>query len=486
MSIRRRLTISYISFFAFALIVLDIGLYLLVRQALISNIDAELGKAAYSIQKDFQQRNRDTTTMTSGEMRLQLLEPPSIDRLLFARTIVQVHLTPQTGIMSAPVTNMSHPISADPAMLYSAFAGKISHHTIVIDSHRLRETMLPLQLNGAIVGALQIARPLEETDEALRLLALALIGGGGFVILVAGSGGAWLTRAAFSPIVQIAATTQSIVKAEDLSRRVPVPAAQDELQHLTVTINDMLARLEQQFDTQRRFLADVSHELRTPLAAMRGNLEVLDRGAARDPQLLAESIGDMRSEVSRLIRMVNDLLLLAQSEGNMQLHREPVEVDSLLLEVYRELRTLTNGVQLRLGHEDALTVTGDRDRIKQALLNLAANAIQHTSPGGSVTLNVARQGEQAVLSVVDTGTGISPEDLPHIFERFYRADRARSRVRGGAGLGLPIVKWIVEAHGGQVLVESTPGQGSTFTLLLPLAVDPGQSSAAASELLGAT
>jgi signal transduction histidine kinase len=249
---------------------------------------------------------------------------------------------------------------------------------------------------------------------------------------------------------------------------VPVPPAPDELQRLTTTVNELLARLEGLFSAQRRFVADVSHELRTPLAAMQGNLEVLDRGAARDPELLAESLADMRREVARLIRMANDLLLLAQSEAGVQLRDEPIELDTLLLEVHRELRPLAGAVQLRLGHEDQIIVQGDRDRIKQALLNLGINALQHTPSGGTVTLGLARQDAYAILTVTDTGNGIAANDLPYIFDRFYRADRSRSRHQGGAGLGLAIVKWVAEAHSGRVEVASTPGAGSQFSLLLPL------------------
>ncbi len=201
---------------------------------------------------------------------------------------------------------------------------------------------------------------------------------------------------------------------------------------------------------------------------MQGNLEVLDRGAARDPELLNESLADMRREVARLIRMANDLLLLAQSEAGVQLRHEPVELDTLLLEVHRELRPLANGVQLRIGEEDQVVVQGDRDRIKQALLNLGINALQHTPPDGVVTLGLAREDGCAALTVADSGAGIGAEDLPYIFERFYRADRSRSRDRGGAGLGLAIVKWIAEAHGGRVTVTSAPGAGSRFSLLLPM------------------
>jgi signal transduction histidine kinase len=247
-----------------------------------------------------------------------------------------------------------------------------------------------------------------------------------------------------------------------------VPPAPDELQRLTITVNDLLARLEGLFSAQRRFVADVSHELRTPLAAMQGNLEVLDRGAARDPELLAESLADMRREVARLIRMANDLLLLAQSEAGVQLRDEPIELDTLLLEVHRELRPLAGDVQLRLGHEDQIIVRGDRDRIKQALLNLGINALQHTPSGGTVTLSLARQDGYATLTVADSGHGIGAGDLPYIFDRFYRADQSRSRHQGGAGLGLAIVKWVAEAHNGRIEVASSPGSGSQFSLLLPL------------------
>ncbi len=469
MSLRTRLTIAYVSFFAVALIVLDIGLFLIVRYSLISGIDTDLRKAAVRIQENFDARNQMVATVTRGDVRASVLEPPSIDQLVIARTIVQVYLNPEIAGDTSPVTNIAQPVDVDDDLLRIAFNGESSKHDVVLDGIHFREAVVPLRFRGNVIGAIQIARPLTETDLALKLLLFTLIGGGVMVLLVAARGGMWLTRAAFKPIDEITETAQSIVGADDLSRRVPIPTSQDELQRLTVTVNGLLERLEKLFSAQRRFVADVSHELRTPLAAMRGNLEVLDRGAARDPGLLAESLADMRSEVSRLIRMVNDLLLLAQSEAGVQLRRETVELDTLLLEVHRELRPLTNGVQLRIGSEDQVCVLGDRDRIKQALLNLAVNAIQHTPPSGVVTLSLRVENSFAFIDVTDTGSGIAPSDLPHIFDRFYRSDPSRTRIRGGAGLGLPIVKWIAETHGGRVSAESTLGQGSSFTLILPMA-----------------
>jgi two-component system OmpR family sensor kinase len=286
--------------------------------------------------------------------------------------------------------------------------------------------------------------------------------------VITAAGAALLAGRVLRPIDQVTRTAQSIVHADDLGQRVPVPPHQDELHRLTVTINDLLGRLEGLFNAQRRFVADVSHELRTPLAAMQGNLEVLDRGGLKNPELAAEAVADMRRETGRLIRMVNDLLVLAQSDARVQLRCEPVELDTLLLEVYRELRPLAGGVTLRIGSEDQVTVRGDRDRLKQALLNLGVNALQYTPQGGSVTLGLDRRSGYACLSVADTGVGIAEEDLPQIFERFYRADRSRSRHSGGAGLGLSIVKRVAEAHGGHATVASIPGRGSTFAIWLPL------------------
>jgi two-component system, OmpR family, sensor kinase len=473
-SLRTRLTLSYISFFAVALILLHVGLYVIVRQALIGSIDSELRLAAQLLQQDFKASKGWLSAYLDGDRVVFVLnkQPPQVSD--FETTNLYVQVYHQSGKLVATSPNLPEPLDLEAAPLQTALAGQSNVREVKTSRMHLRELVAPLifhdpvKNSDVVIGAIQVARPMKETDLALRLLFYVLLGGGIVVLLTAARGGAWLTRAAFKPIDEVTRTAQSIVRAEDLSRRVPVPEAHDELQRLTVTMNDLLGRLEALFGAQRRFVADVSHELRTPLAAMQGNLEVLDRGAARDPQLLDESLADMRREVARLIRMANDLLLLAQSDAGVQLRHEPIELDSLLLEVHRELRSLANGIHLRIGEIDQVIVHGDRDRIKQALLNLGINALQHTPAGGVVMLGLARQDDNAALTVADTGAGIAADDLPHIFERFYRADRARTRNSGGAGLGLAIVQWIAEAHGGRVTAETTSGYGSRFTLLLPL------------------
>ena len=291
---------------------------------------------------------------------------------------------------------------------------------------------------------------------------------GAIALLTSLRGGAWLAARALRPVAEVAQTARQIVRAEDLAQRVRPAASDDEIGVLVSTVNEMLERLETLFNSQRRFVADVSHELRTPLTAMRGNLEILRRGAARDPQQMDESLAAMEREVNRLVRLASDLLLLAQADTGAILRYEPVALDELVLEVVRELAPLSHGITLAPDVAEQVEALGDRDRIKQALLNMVVNALQHTPAGGKVCVALERVGQRARLSVSDTGTGITEGDLLRVFDRFYRADKARSRVVGGAGLGLAIVKWIAEAHRGTVEASSTPGQGSLFILWLPI------------------
>ncbi|MBC8078681.1 MAG: HAMP domain-containing protein [Chloroflexales bacterium] len=473
MTLRTKLTAYYTGFFAVALLLTGCTLYFVVRTMLERSVAEEMWAGMGQVEKIYNNnipRGFDTRTGS-----IQLSAAP-------ARAFVNSTLNVQVFSLDGELRGGSTNPGPQPELLTSVreMSHKEYDERVKLGTTWVRVLARPLALQfedrsspdntpvTKVVGIVQISRPMTDIEETLRVLLYTLLGGGAVALILAAQGSAWLTRAALQPIDQVTNTVRQIVRAEDLGQRVPEPHTQDELQRLTITINDLLARLEVLFTAQRRFLADVSHELRTPLTAMHGNLEILARGAGRDPALLDESLVDMRRETSRLIRMVNDLLLLAQSESGIQLLQEPVELDTLLLEVHRELRPLTNGVNLRIGAEDQLTVVGDRDRLKQALLNLGINALQHTPPGGSVVLSLVREDERAQLSVSDTGEGIAASVLPHLFDRFYRADPARNHHRGGAGLGLAIVKWIVESHGGNVGVVSQPGQGSTFTITLPL------------------
>lgn len=480
MSLRTRLTLYYTGFFALALLLLGFGIFMSVRQSLEQDVENDLRAGTKQVLEIYQRspaggldfvlrngvvmpeqlRGQPAEIFVIPNLFAQVFSPSgeflgsSMPRGEFMGSSVQMHT------QTLPLPEEAHNLPPGEELQIVQTAG---------DTH-VASLITPVELanTGQLVGIVQISRPLNDVEETLSSLLYILLGGGVIALLVTALGAAMLSRTALTPIDQVVSTAQGIVRAEDLGQRVPVPSSHDELQRLTITMNELLARLEALFTAQQRLVADVSHELRTPLAAMRGNLEVLERGAHRDPALLTESLADMQQETSRMIRMVNDLLVLAQSEARVQTRAAPVELDTLLLEVHRELRALAGGATLHIGAEDQIIIQGDRDRIKQALLNLGVNAIQHTPAGGSITLGLERYADFACISVSDTGSGIAPEDLPLIFKRFYRADRSRSRSGGGAGLGLAIVQHVADMHGGRVAVESTPGEGSTFTMWLPL------------------
>jgi two-component system OmpR family sensor kinase len=236
---------------------------------------------------------------------------------------------------------------------------------------------------------------------------------------------------------------------------------------MVAAFNATLRRLEKLFASQQRFLADVSHELRTPLTVIKGNVDLM----RHMKQVDEESLDNIEDEADRLTRLVGDLLLEAQAEsGKLPLHFAPVEMDTLLLEVFNEMRILARErVHLKLTEIDQILINGDRDRLKQVLINLISNAIKYTPQGGYVYLSLGKFSDNARLIVRDTGLGIPAGDLPHIFERFYRAEKSRSRSKvGGFGLGLSIAYWIVTNHGGQIEVDSAEGKGTTFCIYLPL------------------
>jgi signal transduction histidine kinase len=297
------------------------------------------------------------------------------------------------------------------------------------------------------------------------LVLVFLVSGTIAALLVAALVGAFLAWTALRPIEKITQTAHQIVGAQDLKQRLPAPKTNDELGRLTTTINSMLERLDNFFQAQVRLSADVSHELRTPLTAIRGNVDLLRRGAANDPAELEEALAIIDTELDRMARIVTDLLLLSQADAGISLRMDTVELDTIILDVYRQARVVANGVNVHLGHEDQAIVRGDADRLKQLLLNLVTNAIKNTPSGGDITISLYRDPDWVRVIVTDTGRGIAPTALPHIFERFYQADDLNKHK--GSGLGLSIAQWIAKAHEGKITVSSELGRGSTFILWLP-------------------
>jgi len=284
--------------------------------------------------------------------------------------------------------------------------------------------------------------------------------------------GSWISRRALAAVDQIITEVREITDGRSLHRRLAEPLVKDELGRLAATLNQMMTRLERSFAALRRFTADASHELKTPLTVLRAGVE----RAITTPNLPQDTLATLEEtlqEIKRMTELVDALLTLARAdEGIAPLHRESVDLRGIVEEVREtgELLAEESGVRVEVATPpEPMVVSVDATRIRQLILNLLTNAVKYTPPGGTVRMQLGAADGRVSLSVADTGIGIAPGDLPHIFDRFWRADSARTRTgeRSGAGLGLAICKWIAEAHGGRIDVVSRPGRGTTFTVTLP-------------------
>ncbi|MBS1787494.1 MAG: HAMP domain-containing protein [Acidobacteria bacterium] len=325
---------------------------------------------------------------------------------------------------------------------------------------------------GQSMAAIQSAE-----RRALIVLGIAIP----LALLLGSFGGLLLANQALSPVDRITKAAEQIATG-DLTERVPMPATgsakMDEIGRLAETFNHMISRLQAAFERQKQFTSDASHELRTPLAVMRGDMEIALR-RERSPEEYQRVLASNLEEIIRLTRLIEDLLMLARADsGRVELRCEPVDLNNLCRQMVDYIFPLAQQRNQNLVYDpppttpdgDAnLIVSADLQRIKQMLLNLLDNAIKYTEPNGSVKLGLKAENNCAVITVADTGRGIPSEDLPHIFERFFRRSAKTSdRSAAGFGLGLSIVKWIVEAHEGQIEAESQQGKGTTFVVKLPL------------------
>jgi two-component system OmpR family sensor kinase len=284
--------------------------------------------------------------------------------------------------------------------------------------------------------------------------------------------GHFLVGRTLEPVNVLVDEVEAITDGRTLHRRLAEPRSHDELARLTLTLNAMLSRLEGSFASLRRFTADASHELKTPLTVLRSGIERAITHPKAPPDVM-EVLEETLVEVNRMAELVDALLTLARAdEGRAPLHLEAVALHEVLGEVSETASMLGEQAHVAVSvnvPDQPITMAMDRSRVRQLLMNLLSNAIKYTPQGGEVAIDCAQVGAQVVVSVRDTGVGIAPGDLPHIFDRFWRADQARSRTgdRPGVGLGLAISKWIAEAHGGTITVQSRPGRGTTFTVTLP-------------------
>ena len=345
--------------------------------------------------------------------------------------------------------------------------------TVDHDGRKLRVLTEPLYIQQSgeqptLIGFLQVARLVDNQAAVMDQLRIILILAGLAAVSLSLFMGALMTHHLLKPLDDIAAVAMQITNTDDLSRRLPDTGRRDEIGRLTMVLNQTFEQLERLFHARQRFLADVSHELRTPLTTIRGNVDLMRRMGV----LETDTLDVVQDELRRMTRLVDDLLLLARADtGALPIQRVPVELDNVFLDVYRQIQSIEQPVAITIMEVDQVTIIGDGDRLKQLLINLVDNAIKYTPSGGEVLLSLSKSDSVAEIVVRDNGLGIPSEDLPYIFDRFYRVDKARSRKMGGSGLGLSIVRWIVEAHGGDIRVESQMGQGSAFIVTLPSITD---------------
>jgi heavy metal sensor kinase len=324
-----------------------------------------------------------------------------------------------------------------------------------------------MRLGGQDFVVLLLA-PLDAVDRELAQALRVLVTAGPVALLLSAGLAYWLARKALAPVDRLRRATEAIT-AEHLDRRLEATNPHDELGLLTQTINAMIARLERSFAEVSRFTADASHELRTPLTALRTQVE-LALGKSLSPAELQQLLGGVLEELVRLSRLTDQFLALSRRDAGVeQMGCAPLDLLALVSGVADALQPLAdaNGVRLRLDATGPVRIVGDEGRLRQVFINLLDNALKHTPEGGSVIVRVGQRDHAAVVAVEDTGVGIAAEHLPHVFERFYRVDKARSRADGGTGLGLSIARSIVQAHGGRIDMASTPGQGTACTVTLP-------------------
>jgi two-component system, OmpR family, sensor kinase len=342
----------------------------------------------------------------------------------------------------------------------------------------VRSLTVPLLLDGRPVGTLVAAASRAGQESTLTTLLWGMAWASALGLVFATVVGVLTVRRTLRPLRQMAEEVDAIQQTGDLSRRVRSEGPRDEVGRLAAGFDEMLARLEEAFASQRRFLSDASHELRTPLQVARGQLELLEDGL-RDAEG-RRSLAVATEELERMRRIVEDLLLLARLDEGMPLRREPVEVELVVREaLLRGMLLARREHQVEV--EPGLYADADPDRLLQVLTNLVTNAVRHGGEDAMIMIAARRAGEQVEIEVSDTGPGIPPEELPHVFDRLYRGHASRTGVPAGAGLGLSIAYSLTRAMGGDIDVRSEPGHGATFTVELPRTTEMEEDVALASQ-----
>ncbi len=460
--LRLRLTLWYLLSLGLILLLFGLLLYWQVQRGLLAQVDTGLQLAAAQA----------AASVSIGNDGLAFQNPDGSPALARLREDIAIRLLSEDGTVSDSLSRAAEAPVLGPTPGYDTY-------TDSDDSWRVYNERLDLP-GISLGGWLQVTQSLESVQETLQLLRLQMLWGVPLALLLAGAGGYFVASRALRPIDRITRTAQAI-SATDLSRRIGQTGPPDELGRLAATFDEMLNRLQSAFDRERRFTADAAHELRTPLTALKGRIGVT-LSQPRQAAEYGDSLREMERQVDRLIRLSSDLLFIARlDQGKLVRREDPIALAELLTAVVEQLRPLAEAKSLSLTETFApdLTVRGDMDLLIRLFLNLVDNAIKFTPPGGQVSAEARGSGDLVTIAIRDTGPGIPTEHRAQLFERFFRvgSDRSRADGQGGAGLGLAIAHEIARAHGGSLGVDGAVGEGTTFTVRLPLSRMPSQISA---------
>ncbi len=454
-SIRVRLTLWYLAVLAVILLLFAAGVYVTMRTALREQLDDSIESRALLVQQ-----------LVTFDAQGRPMLPAEADTSAVGIDDEFQRLFDASGDISFDSSQALGDVPVETGALETARSGRTHWSTIGEGKREARVLTVPIRREGVVAAILQSGRATDDTRETLNSLLLILAAGGAGALVLASAGGWWLSSRALSPIDRITRAANAIT-AQDLSRRLDLDLPDDEVGRLARTFDSMIARLDAAFERQRRFTADASHELRTPLTAIRGQIDVvLDR--PRDPAEYQRVLATVNVQVERMTRLSESLLTLARADaGALPLQRERIDAGALARSVADDVRRLADakGLRVDVEGEGAAEVVADEDLLLQLLLNLADNAIRY-SAAGAVTVGWRGGASVVELFVRDTGPGVPADQQERVFERFHRVDASRSRQDGGSGLGLAICRWIAEAHGGSISLQSGPG-GSTFTVKLP-------------------
>jgi two-component system, OmpR family, sensor kinase len=488
-NLRIKLTFWYVLILAVLLISFSGFLYLTLKKSLYRDVDNKLQSLAALIASE-----SGSPLSTFGFADIDRTLEKSLNLKPIGKFIQVLDESGRIGRKSENLRNIQLPISL--TALQDASKGLISFETNrSVANTPLRIVTLPVKENQQIVRIVQVASSLEDVEDALNTLFIILIITVPSALIAASLGGQFLANKALKPVDRITQAARLITH-QNLNQRIEPPRVKDEIWRLIETFNEMISRLDKSFHQMKQFTTDASHELKTPLTILRGEVEVALR-KDRSSQEYQEILQSNLEEINRMSHIVNDLLLLSKADrGDVRLNREDVDLTEVLDQIVDQIQILAHSKNLKIettNHQERTHVLGDSLRIRELFLNLIENAIKYTEDGGSIQIRIEREAAHpsapvqpegrieaaspppteedlgiAKIVVSDTGIGIAREDQEKIFDRFYRVDKARSREQGGSGLGLSICKWIVEAHQGEIKVESELGKGSSFIVKLPI------------------